>query len=139
MTKEQQVYSEIERYNTCGMLKGGENVSELMDMFFTPQGLETCTTYKVPSLATCRMFDRSIAERGGFYIDKNTRMKNVERVALIGETNAELEFTETKRFIVVLMHGARAKIIASGHSVVFVTNAGGEVEVVKKDSAKVFL
>ena len=137
MTREEQIYSEVNAAGQCGLLKGSEDRVELMDMFFTPKGMEFCTTHNLPSLEAFRRFRGKQAEHSGFYIDTPVKARNLPCVALIGnETVAELEFTETKGFMVVLMHGAKAKITASGYAVVFITNAGGgEVELVQRDNA----
>jgi len=138
MTKEEQIYSEVNSAGQCGLLKGNENIAELMDLFFEPKGVEFCTKFALPTLQTFRLFRGLQATKGGFYIDTPIKAKNLPRVALIGgETVAELEFTETEGYTVVIMHGARAKIIASGYAVVFVTNAGGEIDIVQKDNAKI--
>jgi hypothetical protein len=136
MTKEEQIYKEAKRFKSCALMKGTENTNELISLFFTPQGIEFCTEYNTPSLEAFRRFKGLEATRGGFYIDTPVKARNIPRVALIGnETVAELEYTETKGYTVVLMHGAKAKITASEYAVVFLTNAGGEVEIIKKDKA----
>jgi hypothetical protein len=136
MTREEQVYKEVDAAGQCGLLKGRENIIELMDLFFEPKGVEFCTKYNLPGLATFRCFRGEQAESGGFYIDTPVKAENLFRAALIGrETVAELEYTETEAYTVVLMHGASAKITAGGYSVVRVINAGGKVEIVKKDHA----
>jgi len=138
MTKEEQVYKEVKRKGACLMLKGTENIDDLIKLFFTPQGIEFCTKYKSPNLETFRRFRGMQVARGGFYIDTPVKAKNLPRVALIGsETVAELEFTETAGYTVVLMHGAKAKITASGYAVVFLHDAGGDVEIIQKDNARV--
>jgi hypothetical protein len=139
-TKEQQIYKEAKMFKSCQLLKGTENIDELMRLFFTSQGIEFCSKFNTPSLDAFRNFKGLQATRGGFYIDTPVKAKNLPRAALIGnETVAELEYTETEGYTVVLMHGAKAKITASGYAVVFVTNAGGKLEVVQKDNAKIFL
>jgi hypothetical protein len=140
MTGKEQIYEEVNKIGQCGLLKGTENIDDLMALFFTPQGREFCTKHNVPSLDVFRCFKNTNAIGGGFYIDTPVKAKNLPRVALIGnETVAELEYTETEGFHAVLMHGAKAKITASRYAVVFVTNAGGEVEIIRNDNAKVFV
>jgi hypothetical protein len=139
MTKEEQIYKEAKRLKSCALMKGTENANELMELFFTPQGTEFCAKFNTPSLEAFRRFRGLDATRGGFYIDTPVKAKNLPRVALIGsKTVAELEFTETEGFTVVLMHGAKANITASGYAVVFITNAGGEVCAVQKNNAKIY-
>jgi hypothetical protein len=67
------------------------------------------------------------------------QLKNPANVALFGkDTVAELEYDDTGvRHVVVLMHGAKAKIRASGYAVVFVTNINCEVETEVSDSARI--
>jgi hypothetical protein len=140
MTKEQQIYREANKAGQCGFLKGTEKTDDLIRLFFTAKGKEFCTTHNVPSLDAFLRFRGLQAARGGFYIETPVKAKNLSRVALIGSnTVAELEYDNTDtNYNVVLMHGAKARITASNWAVVFVTNAGGEVEVIQKDNAKIF-
>jgi hypothetical protein len=138
MTKEQQIYIEANDAGQCGLLKGSENTDELMRLFFTPRGIEFCQEHNIPSLAAFRRFKGAQATRGGVYIDTPVKAANLPCVALVGEeTVAELEYTETKGFKVILMHGAKARITASGYAVVFITNISGEIEIIQKDKAKI--
>ena len=60
-------------------------------------------------------------------------------VGLVGNTCARLSFSGPERLHrVVLMHGARARIEAGNYAVVSVMNRGGEVEIVKDDTAIIF-
>jgi hypothetical protein len=138
LTKEKQVYKEAKRYKACELLKCTEDTTELMSLFFSPQGIEFCAKYNVPSLDAFRRFRGLQSVCGGFYIDTPIKAKNHHRMALIGnETIAELEYTETEGFHVVLMHGAKARITASGYAVVFLTNVGCDCDIVIKDRARV--
>ena len=57
-------------------------------------------------------------------------------VILSGSTKAVLSYSGTdQKHIVVLMYGAWAEIRAGNYAVVFVTNAGGEVEIVNDGTA----
>lgn len=137
MTKEELVCREAKRIGACPMMKGGEKIEQLIELFFTPQGAEFCTKYNFPKMEMLREFKGEITANSGIYIDTPVRAKNVARIALIGkETIAELEYDDpTKRHEVILMHGAQAKIKASGYAVVFVNNADGIVQTQITDKA----
>lgn len=120
------------------MLTGKQTNSELMRLIFTPQGIEFCTKYKFPDIDTFRIYKGVEAEQNSIYIDTDTSLHNVEYVLLVGNTNAVLTYDDpTKGHHVILMHGAKAKIKASGYAVVFVNNAEGKVETEISDYAKV--
>ncbi|MDR3246072.1 MAG: hypothetical protein LBT50_06520 [Prevotellaceae bacterium] len=140
MTREQKVFTESKKANICGLMTGQEDFDGLMRLFFTPQGIEFCTKHNLPTIDTLRLFRGMQAARGGFYIDAPAKLKNPGNVALFGKTVAELEYDDTGVYHqVIVMHGAKAKITASGYAVVFVTNAGGEVETVINDNAKTLI
>ena len=62
---------------------------------------------------------------------------NDERVGIIGDTEAEMVFTDnTKVHIVILMHGAKARITVSNYAVVLLVNIENcEVEINKDKTA----
>jgi hypothetical protein len=138
MTKEQQVFKEAKRAGVCSLLKGNENAEELMQLLLTPQGIEFCTKNNALSLSTFRRFRGMQATRKGIYIDTLVQAKNLPIVVLVGTTVAELKYDDpNKAHKVILIHGAKAKITASGWAVVFVTNAEGTVEIDVRDNAKI--
>jgi hypothetical protein len=116
-------------------------MEELIDLFFTPQGQEFCVEHNLPSMDTLILFRSMQAACMGFYIEMPVCMKNASRMALFGpSTEAILEYDDVGvRHEVILMHGAKAKIIASGYAIVFVTNAGGSVDKIEKGNAIIFV
>lgn len=138
MTTNRQLYNQAKKLGVCSMFSGKEKTSELMDLVFTPQGIEFCTKYHFPSLPVYRTYKGAEAEEHNIYIDREVSLNNVDRVLLVGDTQAVLTYDDpTKRHEVILMHGAKARIEASGWAVVFVTNAGGVVETEVRDNAKI--
>lgn len=134
LTKE--IYRRFRRMSRCPLFKGTEDEKELIELFLSVQGLEFCTENKFPDLATLRKFSNT--EKYGIYIDKKVNLSNLSKIVLIGDTDAVLNYDDpNKRHEVILMHGAKAKIIASGYAVVFVTNSGGHVEKIMSDNAKI--
>lgn len=139
MEKERRIYRRARKLGICNLMKGTENTDELIELFFTPQGIEFCSRYNFPGMELLMPFRGIQAARGGFYINTPVKEKNIEQIALFGEnTIAELEFDNPdKAYKVILMHGAKAKIKASGYAVVFVTNVSGTVETEINDNAKI--
>lgn len=137
----QHIHAERNTLSDCGrnVFKGTETIEELAALFRTPQGVEFCEVHNFPSIETWRELDKAYGlARFGIYVDAGTvSLKNEAHVALIGSTIGELEYDELQRHAVMLMHGAAAKINASGHALVFVTNAGGMVDSDTRDFARI--
>lgn len=125
------------RLGACRLLHGTESKEDLMRLLLTPQGTEFCTKNNFPSMAQLQQFKGATAEKLGIFIDTDTKLTNPAKVFLAGRTGAVLHFDAIGRYNVILMHGAKAEIHASNYAVVFVKNAGGEVEVVKDNTALV--
>lgn len=138
MNRNEIIYRNAIRLGCCSNFKGTENTEEIIKLFVTKQGIEFCVKYNYPDLATLRTFRGLQAARHGVFIDTNIVRQNLPMVVLIGDTVAELTYTAPdKRHEVIIMHGAKAIIKASGYAVVFVTNGGGEVETHAVDNAKI--
>lgn len=138
MNRNETIYRNAMRLGCCSNFKGTENTEDIIRLFITKQGIEFCIKYNFPDLATLRTFRGLQASRLGVFIDANIYRENMAKVVLIGNTIAELTYTDpNKRHEVILMHGAKAIIKASGYAVVFVTNGGGEVETHTADNAKI--
>lgn len=133
------VFNKAMDLGACALYTGKEDMNELARLFFTPQGQEFCVNNNFPDHPTFQLLKSDEFEQEGIYIDMDVRLTNKAKVALIGDTNAELIYTDPKkRHEVILMHGAKAKIIARNWAVVFVTNAsGGEVICETDDTAKI--
>ena len=138
MNRVEVIHRNASRLGVCSLFKGSENIDELIRLFGTPQGIEFCGKFNFPDMPTLRTFRGVQASRLGLYIDTNISRENLSKVILVGSTVAELTYTDpSKRHQVILMHGAKAIIKASGSAVVFVVNNGGAVEVDTSDNAKV--
>lgn len=140
MTDVEEIYRQARRIGVCSKMTGKEDAEELVHLFFSPQGVEFCQKNNFPTMEMLRGFRNEQARSNGAYVDAGeVSIQNAERVALIGDTVAELTYTDpSKRHIVVLMHGAKAHIKASGYAVVFVYNGDGcEVVKTQKDYARI--
>lgn len=123
----------------CGMFKGNETIREIVNLMFTPRGMEFLTTYRFPDMGTFRKFKKYGLKRLGVYIDSGkVELSEARRVFLVGRTSAKLYYNDTKANRVCMMHGASAVIIASGYSVVKVEkDETCNVSVITQDNAVV--
>lgn len=139
MNRTENLFKEAQKLGVCPMLQGSENAQQLMELFLSPQGTEFCLKNNFPDRKTFRSFRGLEAARNGIFIDAGPiHLQDRERIALIGQTDAELCYEDpTKRHVVILMHGAKARITAKGYAVVFVYNQGGQVETDAQDYAKI--
>lgn len=120
----------------CRLLHGNENKEDLMRLLLTPQGTEFCTKNNFPSMEQLQEFRGEKAESMGIYIDTDVELTNPVKVFLAGSKSV-LHFDTIGRYNVILMHGAKAEIHASNYAVVFVNNAGGEVEIDNDNTARI--
>lgn len=114
----------------CEKSNGVSDWKTLSWLLFTPQGVEFCENNKFPSLEMFREMPCDIANFGVFVDAGKMKRSNDANIALVGDVNAELTFDDnTKVHKVILMHGAKAFIVARNYSVVRLINIGGEVKV----------
>lgn len=127
------------KLDACKMFKGDESLEEMIGLMFSAQGAEFLTKYGFPDLATFRKFKKHHPERFGVYIDYgDVLIKDEKRVFLVGKTIAKIDYQATQANRLVMMHGAKAEVEASGRSVVRIETDGScIVEVTKNDHAKV--
>lgn len=133
------LFNIAEKYRVCSMFKGSENIEQIVRLFLSPQGVEFCQENNFPDIQTLRQFRRYDVERFGVFIDAGSiTLNNVRRVMLIGNTEATITCDNKWRYEIILMHGAKLQVKASGWAVVFITNKSGcEVTTLVKDRAKV--
>ena len=109
-------------------------------LFFTPQGREFCEENNFPSLEMFRGMKEQVAQYGVWVDAGKIHQKNDIHIGLIGATSAELVYDDpTAVHKVILMHGAKARIKASGYAVILLVKIGNcEVEI-EKDNTVVIL
>lgn len=124
----------------CYKSKGVSDWKTLAWLFFTPQGIEFCEENNFPSIEDFREMDSSISDYGVFVDKGEINRSNDSNIALIGNTNATLIFDDnTKVHKVILMHGAKAYIVARNYAVVRVINIGDCKVNIHKDKTSVIL
>lgn len=132
------IFLEAKRFRPCKLFKGNETLEELMGLFLTPQGIEFCIVNNFPSRDILSRLKEYHLVRMGIHIDGGKkRLKNARLVVLAGDCNYTLEYdTLDYPCKVVLLHGARAEIKASGYAVVKIEKqAGCECIIYKSDNA----
>lgn len=122
----------------CKMFRGDETLEELVNLMFTPRGIEFLTRFHFPSLNTFRRFLRYKPERFGVYIDAGKiALSDTERAFLVGNTTAYIKYGKTALNRLYMMHGATANITAKGFSVVKIErDATTDLDVNIEDNAR---
>lgn len=112
-------------------------------LLFTPQGREFCEQHNFPDMELWKIIKgECAADEFGVFIDSGeVQTGDLENVALIGATSAELIYSSPKKnHRVVLMHGAEATIKASNYAVVLVVRIGDDCKVnIDNDGTAVIL
>lgn len=125
----------------CDMFKGNETLDELVELIFSPRGIEFLTKFGFPDLETFRKFKQYHPERFGVYIDSGKiTLTEARRAFLIGDTVATVKYRESAGNRLHLMHGASASVFAGGYSVVRVEkDMKSEVSFIKQDHARILI
>lgn len=132
-------YEMAQKLGACDMFKGNETLEELIGLMFSPRGIEFLTTYNFPDIGIFRRFKKYHPERFGVYIDYGKiSLSEARKVFLIGDTTAEIKYSEIAANRLFLMCGAKASIIASGYAVVKVEkDKSSDVDYIVQDNAKI--
>ena len=106
---------------------------------FSARGAEFLTTFGFPNIETFRKFKKYNPEQFGVFIDKGEiALKDNHRVFLVGDTTATLNYSQTAANRLILMHGAKATVIASGFSVVNIEkDKTSDITLIVQDKAKI--
>lgn len=118
-----QIYRQARLLGACHLFTGKERTLEdIVRLFTTPQGIEFCAGKHFPNMATFRLFKPHNVERFGIYIDAGTiTLNNPERAIVIGRTSAIINCDTLASHEVILLHGAKAVVNASGWAVCVTT------------------
>lgn len=114
-----QIYEQARLLGACPLFTGKERTLEdIVRLFTSPQGIEFCADNHFPNMATFRLFKPHNVERFGIYIDAGTlTLRNPERAVLIGRTSATIFCDTLASHDIILLHGAKAVVNASGWAV----------------------
>lgn len=124
----------------CSKSEGVTDWKTLVWLFFTPQGMEFCENTNTPTLNEFREMDSCISEFGVFVDKGEINRSNDTNIAIIGNTYGKLVFDDsTKVHKVILMHGAKAFIVARNYAVVRLVNIGDCEVIISKDKTSIIL
>ena len=129
-----ELYEAARRLNACKLFTGQETFEGMMRVFLTPQGIEFCIKNDFPDRSYLQPIKEQNVSEMGIWIDAGEMtLRNERTVVLIGDCNFNLEY-DTLEYPckVVLMKGARAKIVAGGFSVIRIEAQEGCIYKVKK-------
>lgn len=125
------------KFRVCTMFHGDETLEELVELLFSPQGIEFISSFNFPTLSIFRQFKKYDTQRLGVFIDAGEiTLEEVQRVLLVGNTTATVKYSQTRANNVCALHGATATIEAAGYSVVKVdTDRHSKINTTVKDHA----
>lgn len=132
-------YELARKLGACQMFTGEESLEEMIALMFSPQGAEFLTANKFPDIATFRKFTKYHPERFGVFIDcGKIALSDEKKVFLVGNTSANLKYSQMQGNRLILMCGASAHVEASGYSVLKIeTDDSSTVDVKVSGHAKV--
>lgn len=104
----------------CGTYEGEDNITELVELWKKPWGIELCKKLNFPTLDFFTQYEKEMQPYGVFLNQKGLRLYNRD-VVLINST-ANIEFSLPERaYSVLLYRGADVVISAKNCAVVKVT------------------
>lgn len=120
-------------------LDGAYNLSvrDACDWFFA----ESSWAFEagIPSASAAAPFSEE-ALKYGFAINKDLNLRNSRQLAIFGSSEVSIEYTDYSVGQLFVKHVSRLKVIARGHSRVFVTVGDfAEVETEATENAKIFV
>lgn len=124
----------------CKLIEEANTIAELVALMGTPQGREFCKVNSFPSIDILREHKEELATLNVFVDAGKIELTDVDNAIIAGETTAVIRTKSVdKPYHAMVMHGAKAKVIAYGYSVCQVVNIGGKVECNKSTNASIFI
>lgn len=129
------------RSGACDLILGADTIADLVALMGTPQGREFCKLHRFPTIEMLRDLDGGELASLHFYVDAGEiELSDIDNVVVAGGTQATLKYSRTdKPYHAVVMHGAKANVLAGGYSVVQLTNIGGDVATFGGTHAKIIV
>lgn len=113
------VYEQGVALGACGGFTEATSIRDIIEMLFSPQGVEFCIKRGFPSIEMFRQLGAvEDTKPMGVYIDcGEITLEDPKRVFLVGNTFARVLCKATQGNVLYLMHGAEATVTADGYSV----------------------
>ena len=110
-------------------------------LFFSPQGMEFCESNNFPNINLFRQLNLEALAMNHIFVDAGyIQRSNDSQVAIVGDTSAELVFDDpTKVHKVIVMHGAKVKLITRNYAVIKLLNIEENSVDIRKDKTSVIL
>lgn len=121
------IKSEALALGACDLITGITNFPGLLQLLFTPQGVEFARNTQYPSLKIWREF-KALLPPEGYCVDAGEiTLENPSRVVLTGNTHARIRYTTPdQRCELLVFEGATAQVEVSGYGVVFWADCGAK-------------
>lgn len=129
----QRVQATALRKGACEKIADIRTVPELMELFYSPQGVEFAEKAHFPDIGMLRRYKFEL-ERYGVYVDCGPiEIKGRRYLCLAGNTKAVVRASGSRfTYNIIVMHGACVEVAASDYAVIKVTDvAAGEIRVTK--------
>lgn len=114
------IYAQAKTIGACSMYRNVDYTPEqLASLAKSVQGVEFCVKHGFPSLRTWRALKGYDPAQYGIYVDAGVMSVAITGTTMfVGRTTATVVCDATARYHIVLLHGAKAIIRASGWAVV---------------------
>lgn len=127
-------------FGACELIEPADSIASLIALMNTPQGREFCKKHSFPTLDVLRQHKAELGALNVFIDAGKIAVDDEDNVIVAGNTDAVLRYTSTdKPYHAIVMHGAKAKVVAYGYSLCQVVNIGGEVERHESKNARIFI
>lgn len=128
------------RCGACELIEKADSIADLIGLMATPQGREFCKKHSFPTLDMLRERRGEITSLGVYVDAGDIEIDDMDNVVIAGDTCAILRYKQSdKPYHAIVMHGAKAKVIAYGYSICQIENIGGEIEKHESKNASIFL
>ena len=136
----QQIKAIALEMGACELIHEADSIGSLVSLMVTPQGREFCKKHEFPCLEIFCQHKDELKAMNVFVDAGDITIDDIDNVVVVGETSALIRCKKTdKPYHAMVMHGAKAKVIAYGYSICQVVNIGGEVETHASKNASIFL
>ncbi len=134
------VITEAVRNGACEKSAGATDWKTLVWLFFTPQGTEFCAEHSYPAIDQFRAMSENVRKYGVFVDAGVIEEYDRDKIGVIGATEATLTYTDpTSVHKVIIMHGARARLIVGRYAVVRLYEIGENNVEIENDGTAVIL
>lgn len=128
------------RNGSCNLINEVNDYKQLVQLFFSAQGLEFCQKYDYPSIDVLRTIADKVGGMGMFIDSGSITINSRNHICIAGKTQATILASGVDYVHkIVVMRGASAHIKADNYAVLAITNIGGGCVDIDKDNTVVVL